>query len=149
MSTSQDEYGTNIYPNAFVVAPVSALHISVGDPNNLSKFSSFSKYAADDIARQVIIGKYTLFEFCQLTGMKYILSTDGEYFIFGFEFSDLGNHFGDFKALMMGRGYLLGGEDFTSPNPKAFWLFSTIRELEAWRATSPHMLTLTEEEAPA
>lgn len=146
MSTSQDKYGTKVYPNAFVVAPKSALHIPVGDPNNLSKFSSFSKYAADDIAREVIIGKYTLFEFCQITGLKYILSTDGEYFIFGFEFSDLGNHFGDFKTLMMAFGYILGGEDFTNPDPKAFWLFSTLREIDDWKATSPHMVTLVEEE---
>ena len=138
MTTNENVYGGNIQSFAFLVAPNAVGQIKVHNPDVPEAMSMFHVLDEDN----VIIDKHSIDTFCEVnTNRKTIPTKDNEYFFFGLPISDLQNHLTAAKALLQAYGYVLGGEDFANPDPKAFWIFTMQEELNEWLAATPHNQT--------
>ena len=121
----------------YAVMPISASYKSVGGID-YTVFTDFVKY--DDSGYG--IGRYTLLEYIEKvdTNRELEYTTDGEYFAFGWNFSDLNNQIPNLKQLMAHYGYVLGGEDFTNIDPLAYWVLNA-DEYAEWKSVSPRNIT--------
>jgi len=135
MSTSEQKYGTKVYPAMFLVAPLAAVDIPVMDPSGTVRFPLFE--ITDEEGN--VTGYHTIRSYIDSFGNRKIMTTDdGEYGYVAMDMSDLRNELKGTKLLAQAWGYVLGGEDFTNDDPKAFWIL-TLDELNQWLAESPHM----------
>ena len=118
----------------YTVMPISTLDKPVGG-TDYTVFTDFVRYDTNGNA----IGRYTLPEYIAELDTNRVLeySTDGEYFAFGWNFSDLNNQIVNLKQLMSYYGYVLGGEDFTNIDPLAYWVLNADEYIE-WKSVSPH-----------
>ena len=126
MSTSIHKYGAN--PDHFrdlLVAPITAIdtpietnYFSYLDENEVTQYHSVKSH---EVAN----------------GRKIKYTTDGLYFYYGLETSDLKNDTKDMKTFIKTAGLVLGTEDFTANLGTEFWMLSA-NELDEWLAVSPH-----------
>jgi len=138
MSTSEQKYGTKVYPTLFLVAAQPAFDIEVRDPSGQIRFPFFE--ITDDEGN--VTGYHTIRSYIDSFGNREIMTTaDGEFGYVGMEMSDLRNELKGTKLLAQAWGYTLGGEDFANPDPKAFWIL-TLEELNRWLAATPHNQTI-------
>ena len=142
MSTSEEKYGTKVYPALFLVAPLSAVGIKVVDPTGTVRFPLFE--ITDDDGN--VVDYHTIRTYIDSFGNRRIITTaDGEYGYVAMEMSDLKNELKGTKLLAQAWGYVLGGEDFTNDDPKAFWIL-TLDEMNEWLEKSLHMVAPEGEE---
>ncbi|WP_201353809.1 RHS repeat protein [Hydrogenimonas urashimensis] len=146
MTTSENKYGSKVYPSMFLVAPLEATNIKVVDPTGNVRFPLFE--ITDEEGN--VVDYHTIRTYIDSFGNRTIVTTpDGKYGYVAMEMSDLKNELKGTKLLAQAWGYVLGGENFANDDPKAFWIL-TLEELEAWKRVSPHMESPEEEfEEPA
>ena len=118
MTTSETLTGSKQYPQVNLVLPLEALDIKIEDPENPEEFSRY--HILDDEGNRV--DAHTIRSYCTQTYATWRVLKGGTHFVYATEAYDLYNHIAKVKALLQAYGFVLGGEDFSNPEPKAFWI---------------------------
>ncbi len=129
MSTSDNLYGGCANIREFLVAPVTAIDTPIENnyfANIDGTYNSVTSHAVTNSNRSI---KYT---------------TDGLYFYYGIESSDLKNDTKDLKTFVKTSGLNLGTDDFTAMIGDEFWVLN-LTELGIWLELSPHNVLPIEE----
>jgi len=103
MTTSEQLSGSKQYPQINLIAPFDALEVKL-------PIKSF----------EILDEEGSVVDY-QIKGTPKTLS-GGTHFVLPIEVYDLYNTLKAIKETLIGEGYVLGGEDFNNPEPKAFWL---------------------------
>jgi hypothetical protein len=121
MSTNFTNYGANIEAfSFFLVAPEPAQDTVIP----LDEFATYDEEGN-------ITGHKTIRELCASSNRQ-VVEHNG-YFIFGLNINELHNEHKTVKEALNNNGYALGGFDFSNPSETAYWLFSDVSDIDAWK----------------
>ena len=126
MSTNTNKYGAN--PDHFrdlLVAPITAIDTPI-------ETSYFSYLDENEVTQYHSVKSHEV-----ANGRKIKYTSDGLYFYYGLETSDLKNDIKDLKTFVKANGLVAGTDDFTLMVGNEFWILSA-DELDEWLAVSPH-----------
>jgi hypothetical protein len=131
MTTSEMLSGAKQYPKTNLILPMEALDIKIEDPENPDEFPRYA--IVDEEGNKV--DAHTIRSYCSQNNATWKPLAGGTHFIYAVEAYDLYNHMTKVKTIMQSYGFVLGGEDFSNPDPKAFWVLEYAL-LKIFRETS-------------